>query len=318
MPSESVNESVYLLNDLIKNLNLKYEKSIVNDLLNHHLQNTGKLVRPVLALKFGEWLDVSSLNIQHVSKAAEFIHSASLIHDDVVDEAKIRRDRETLNAKISNARAVLAGDFLLAQVIRDLVEIQEYELLKNIAQALKDMIEGEFLQDNLKSKMEINQEDLINISQKKTGALFAWVTQSMAILSKRDEDTINWAHEIGIQLGIAFQMMDDNLDYSKTSGKDFAKDLKEGILNFTTIELMNLYPELKNSIYIARGTNFTNIIWNDEQIHMAQKKVEEKIQHIFDRIFLLLNKMKNQNITLDNHHLLEIYELLDLLQKREK
>ncbi|MDH4467035.1 MAG: polyprenyl synthetase family protein [Bacteriovoracaceae bacterium] len=306
----------YVLNESLKHLKLVDQKSIVQDLLNDHLGHYGKLVRPALSQLFGEWLHIPMEKIIAVSKAAEFIHSASLIHDDVVDEATIRRNRPTLNSKISNARAVLAGDFLLAQVIRDLVDIQEYQLLKNIAQALKDMVEGEFLQDDIKEKMDVTQADLIQISEKKTGALFAWAIESMAILSNQEEKFQKLAHNLGLKVGIIFQMMDDNLDYSHVSGKDFAKDLKEGILNFTSLELMSLYPELGYPMYQLRGREVDSYPWSDSQIQDALLSVENKIQKELEEAHQILNEMNAMQIHPNELAFAKIKEFINYLVKR--
>ena len=151
--------------DSIYDFKIEGNEPIVQDFLNKHLQNYGKLVRPSLCQLFGQWLRVPQHKISTIAEAAEYIHSASLIHDDVVDMATTRRNHPTLNTKMTNARAVLAGDFLLAQVIRDLVDAKEFELLDRIAQVLKEMVEGEFLQDELKLKMDVTQQDLIQVSQ---------------------------------------------------------------------------------------------------------------------------------------------------------
>ena len=156
----------YVSKESLYDFKIDGNEAIVQEFINNHLQNFGKLVRPSLCQLFGSWLNVPNPKILSIAKAAEYIHSASLIHDDVVDMATTRRSHPTLNTKMTNARAVLAGDFLLAQVIRDLVDVKEFELLDRLAQVLKEMVEGEFLQDELKQKMDVTQNDLIKVSQK--------------------------------------------------------------------------------------------------------------------------------------------------------
>ena len=264
---------------------------LVYQILNNHLESPGKLFRPKLTLHLGSLLNLSEEACRDICWASELIHNASLIHDDVVDNALVRRDRPTLNSFMPNSKAVLAGDYLLASVIAELVRLKQYEILKTLAETLEEIVAGEFEQDKLKMKDHVNWEDLESVALKKTGALIAWNCHSVALSSGRCIESQNICREIGFKLGLAFQLVDDNLDYSLDSGKEYAKDLKEGLINFTTLNLIQACPELYYPIYQLRGSSFTNPPWTDFQIEHAKLKTLEKAAQLFEETFQLLEQL---------------------------
>jgi geranylgeranyl pyrophosphate synthase len=165
--------------------------------------------------------------------------------------------------------------------------------------------------------MDVSQSDLIEISEKKTGALFAWTIESMAILGNKSESFQKMAHTLGLKIGIVFQMMDDNLDFSKESGKDFAKDIKEGLLNFTAIELLTLFPALSNSLYQMRGQDIESYPWTEDQIAAAINSVKNKIQVLQNEITEILQSFVTNEPHLNNDHYREILKYMQFLIKRE-
>ena len=274
--------------------NTSQGQGIVHEILNSYLSNPGKLIRPKLIAKLGRLLGLEEKDFAYISKASELIHNASLIHDDVVDEALVRRDRPTLNSVMTNSRAVLAGDYLLANAIAELVSVKQYDQLKTLSQTLEEIVEGEFLQDSLRTKDVISFDDLVNVSHKKTGALISWGCQSVAQTANCHESLSLMCLDLGKKIGLAFQMMDDNLDYSLESGKEYAKDLKEGLINFTTLNLLNLNPELMYTIYQLRGVpNFT-APWSNEQMNEAMAETKKSADLLFVEIFLLLGEIADK------------------------
>ena len=293
--------------------------SPVHKLLNSHLQSPGKLFRPHLTMKLGQLLNLSEEHCQHICWASELIHNASLIHDDVVDSAMLRRDRPTLNSFISNSKAVLAGDYLLASVIAELVRLKQYEILKTLAETLEEIVDGEFEQDELKQKSLVNREDLESVAIKKTGSLIAWNCHSVAFCAGLSIDTQNICHQLGLKLGLAFQLMDDNLDYSHNSGKEYAKDLKEGLINFTTLNLIQIYPELFYAIYQIRGTVFDTPPWSESQISEAKLKTIEQSNQLFEEIFGLIRLLtEREKIQANQQDLLSFINFLTDVQERQR
>ncbi|MFY7993513.1 MAG: polyprenyl synthetase family protein [Bacteriovoracaceae bacterium] len=267
------------------------ESSIVQEILNNHLKTQGKLFRPYLTAKLAALFSLKEEDYYHISEAGELIHNASLIHDDVVDQASFRRNRPTLNAHLPNSKAVLAGDYLLASVIANLVSIKKFDTLKTLAEVLEEMVEGEFIQDSLRHKESVTKEDLLKVSSKKTGALIAWNCHSVAVTANQSQEIVHLCHKLGMKIGLAFQLYDDNIDYSFESGKEYAKDLKEGLINFTTLNLIKLYPELLYPVYQLRGQNFSFIPWNQSQIQKAVDTTKAEIDVIYQEIYQLVDEI---------------------------
>ena len=292
-------------------------QGIVQEILNSYLSNPGKLIRPKLISKLGRLLGLEDKDFAYISKASELIHNASLIHDDVVDEALVRRDRPTLNSIMTNSRAVLAGDYLLANAIAELVSVKQYDQLKTLSQTLEEIVEGEFLQDSLRTKDVISFDDLVNVSHKKTGALISWGCQSVAQTAKGDEALCLMCLELGKKIGLAFQMMDDNLDYSLDSGKEYAKDLKEGLINFTTLNLLNLNPELLYSIYQLRGLAKFAAPWSSDQMNEAIAETKKGVDLLFVEIYQLLGEIADKaNVPSSSEKYVDLKLFLEKLQGR--
>lgn len=291
----------------------------VHNLLNQHLQHTGKMFRPQLTQVLGKLLKVPDETLYRISWASELIHNASLIHDDVVDNALTRREKPTLNAQLPNSKAVLAGDYLLASVIAELVRQGEFSILKTLAETLEEIVEGEFEQDSLRSKAVITAEDIEAVARKKTGALIAWNCHSVAVQAGLSMESQLLCKDIGLTLGLAFQLIDDNLDYSRSSGKEYGKDLKEGLINFTTLNLIQIYPELYYSIYQVRGTNFTAPPWSEGQITEAIKLTSQRAGQLFDEVFNLLQQLIiREKIPVQSEEYMNLLSFLKEAQERQK
>lgn len=295
------------------------ENYIVHQLLNEYLENPGKQFRPMLIQLFGKLFYLEQDQMDLLSRAAEMIHTASLIHDDVVDNAQLRRGKPTLNTHWSNAQAVLAGDFLLARVIVEMTEKKQFENLKCLAQTLEDIVEGEFFQDNLKKAPEVTEDQIIQVGEKKTGSLLAWCCSSTAIMAHLDAETVMDCRLFGSKLGVAFQLIDDSLDFSDVSGKDYAKDLKEGLINFTTLQLIKLYPELYYPVYQLRQREFQDVPWTETQLSAARLRTRKVAEGILGEAGELLDKIAIRHPGRINPEGLEdIRELMTLIKEREK
>jgi decaprenyl-diphosphate synthase subunit 1 len=269
-------------------INGRSENFIVQDIVNNHLATPGKYIRPRIIQLFGTLFNLPENDQILISRAAEMIHTASLIHDDVVDEAEMRRGQQTLHHKTTNARAVLAGDFLLARVISELVTAKRYDILKTISEALEDIVEGEFMQDRLKRDGTVSKSELIEVSKKKTGALLGWCSSAVAIVTNQSKEIQDKCYSFGEKIGIGFQMIDDNLDYSTQSGKDQNKDLKDGLINFTTMNLLKSFPELYYSVHQMRGNDFLETPWTSEQVEVAKSETVQEVELILDEAKNLL------------------------------
>jgi len=202
----------------------------------------GKRFRPALCFLFGQVHGLSPAELAPYARAVEMTHTASLVHDDVIDEAHERRRLPTLNHRYGNTTAVLAGDFLLAKVIGDLALHAPAHALIGLTDAIKELADGEWLQHGMKVRFSATRAELETVARKKTGALMGWACATPAALSGAAAATIAAAYELGCDIGLFFQILDDVNDFNLNSGKPFAQDLRVGQLNSVTVAQLERVP----------------------------------------------------------------------------
>lgn len=209
----------------------------------------GKRLRPMILLLVSEMLGYKKRDRFNMAAVVETIHMASLIHDDVIDEADLRRGKETLNKRFGNHFSILVGDFLYAKAISKTLKVENLKLMNLLSEATLKMIEGEiWAQKNLQNP-ELSQKDYIELIKKKTGWLFAASASIPAILSGKEE-YFKVLFNFGINFGIFFQILDDTLDFvakQEEAGKPVLHDLEEGKINLPVILLFE-YPEEKEKL----------------------------------------------------------------------
>ena len=191
----------------------------------------GKRLRPLLVLLSAAAL--GGCEAAHVKLAAiiEFIHTATLLHDDVVDISSLRRGRPTANAEFGNAPSVLVGDFLYTRAFQLMVQLDDMDILQHMANTTNTIAEGEVLQLTRAGDADTTEAQYLEVITRKTAILFAAGCWGAARLHGRDEQTRQALHAFGLNLGIAFQMIDDVLDYEgdpAAMGKNVGDDLTEG------------------------------------------------------------------------------------------
>lgn len=217
------------------------EIPLIPQLAAHLIMAGGKRIRPLLTLAGGKLCGYEGPHIIKLAAAIEFIHNATLLHDDVVDMSDLRRGQSTANALWGNQASVLVGDFLFARAFQLMVSVENLEALAVLSKTSATISEGEVFQLSLGSTFDVRHEDYYKIIQSKTGALFEASCQMGAILgnatSEQRQRTIDYGH----YLGIVFQIIDDVLDYTadeKTLGKKVGGDFKERKL---TLPIMVAY-----------------------------------------------------------------------------
>lgn len=191
----------------------------------------GKRLRPLLALLAAKALGGCREPHIHFAAVVEFIHTATLLHDDVVDLSMLRRGRPTANAEFGNAPSVLVGDFLYTRAFQLMVALDNMALLRHMADTTNTIAEGEVLQLVRAGDPETSMAQYLDVITRKTAVLFAAACRGAALLSNQDEATQTRLHDYGLNLGVAFQMIDDVLDYEgdpAVTGKAIGDDLNEG------------------------------------------------------------------------------------------
>ncbi len=263
--------------------------------LNDLIAAGGKKFRPGLLFLMGKVFGVPFQDLKSYARAVELTHLASLIHDDVIDDSDKRRNHPTINAIRDNTTAILAGDYVLAQVMGELARKNNNELLIDLTTCIKDLADGEWLQYDLKSRPQVRFEDLEQICLKKTGSLIRYCCTTPAKLAgHRDIATMA---TMGERIGLIFQMADDIVDGLTQSGRPPFQDIINGQLNYVTLKLIELYPDLYRPIYAVKNGETKDIPWSEEQYLHAIRAVHEVINFEKDKlisIFSGLCREKNQ------------------------
>ncbi|MEQ1516910.1 MAG: polyprenyl synthetase family protein, partial [Usitatibacteraceae bacterium] len=210
---------------------LASEVILINQISHYIIESGGKRLRPALVLLAGNHFKAAKTDLFEIAAVIEFIHTATLLHDDVVDESNLRRGRNTANAEFGNAAAVLVGDFLYSRAFEMMVRVSSMPVMAVLAEATNVISEGEVLQLLNIHDPDTDEEKYLKVVRFKTAKLFEAACRVGAILggaSKADE--MSFA-DFGMHLGTAFQVIDDVLDYSgdiNETGKNIGDDLAEG------------------------------------------------------------------------------------------
>lgn len=203
----------------------------ISEIGSYLIEAGGKRVRPALLLLTARMLgDVSSSTI-HLAAVVELIHNATLVHDDVIDESDTRRGRPSANTHWGNPMTVLAGDWLYMQSFAVALEERNFEVLTTLIDITRKMVEGELLQLTLLGRSNVDQQQLLDVVERKTAYLFSGCTRLPAIVAGQSDHDRERLTGVGMDLGMSFQLVDDLLDLTSTEhamGKPVASDLKEG------------------------------------------------------------------------------------------
>ncbi len=220
---------------------LKSKTSLLNVIINYLLKSKGKQMRPILVFLSARLNGEVNESTYHAASLIELMHTASLVHDDVVDDSNMRRGFFSINALWKNKIAVLFGDFLLAKGLLLAVHKKEYELLRIVSQAVEDMSEGELLQIEKARKLDIDEETYFKIIRKKTAALMVACTSAGTHSVGVNGEVYQHMEKLGEYLGMAFQIRDDLFDYDRNGdyGKPSGNDIKERKMTLPFIHALN-------------------------------------------------------------------------------
>ncbi|GAB3103687.1 polyprenyl synthetase family protein [Lysobacter terrae] len=225
---------------LIRN-RLASDVVLINQVAEYIIGAGGKRLRPMLLLLAAGALGHRGPDAHQLAAVIEFIHTATLLHDDVVDESDLRRGRKTANAVWGNAASVLVGDFLYSRSFQLMVELDRIEVMRILADTTNRIAEGEVLQLLHVRNPDTDEAAYLRVIERKTAVLFAAATRLGALLSGADAATCDALHDYGMNLGYAFQIADDVLDYAsdaETLGKNLGDDLAEGKATLPLIHAM--------------------------------------------------------------------------------
>jgi octaprenyl-diphosphate synthase len=257
------------------NETLKTVAPAISAVGNHLFSSGGKRIRPLLAILCSRLFGVRGENVSILASSVEFIHAASLIHDDVVDGANLRRGQPAAHSLFGNQVVILVGDFLYANALRLANLLKHQGIMDALCTATAKMSEGELVQLSKKGNPSMTEDDYMKIIQGKTAILMSAACKGGAVLgkaSKKEEDALA---SFGLKFGYIFQITDDILDYmaeEKTFGKTLGKDLEEGKI---TLPLIYLLRDAEN----GESENIKRIV-------ISEKKKDADliyIQELFDK-----------------------------------
>ena len=235
---------------VIKNLDSRVP--LVKEIADYLVDSGGKRLRPLLTLLTAKLFGYQGDEHIKLATVIEFLHTAMLLHDDVVDESDLRRGKKTANVKWGNAPSVLVGDFLHSRAFELMVEVGSMEVMAILSRATNIISEGEVQQLCHIKNPKTTENQYMEIITRKTATLFQAAAQSGAIIAGANKDEITAIGDYALHLGIAFQLMDDNLDYvgySETLGKNVGDDFAEGKVTLPIIAaIRNASSEQANLI----------------------------------------------------------------------
>ena len=262
MKSDLVMMDEILVNRLDSNVDL------ISQMSQYIINSGGKRIRPLLLLLCARAMNYKGYYHHSMAVVIELIHTATLLHDDVVDSSSIRRGHETANELWGNAPSVLVGDFLYSRAFEIMVEPNSMQIMKILSKATNQISEGEVLQLLSIKNANVSQTEYFEVIERKTACLFKAACQIAGILAESNKNVINGLGSFGMHLGNAFQIIDDTLDYESNSsviGKEVGDDLSEGKVTLPMIYALentkgSEKATLSNAITNADSSNIDNII----------------------------------------------------------
>jgi len=278
---------------------LRSDVALVNQLGFYIVNGGGKRIRPLLTVLAARALDYDDNH--HITLAAiiEFIHTATLLHDDVVDESTLRRGKDTANEVFGNQASVLVGDFLYTRSFQMMVSIGQMQVMQILADATNVIAEGEVLQLMNCNDPDTTEKSYMQVIYCKTARLFEAATQLAAVIAQKDQKTIEAMRLYGMHLGTAFQLIDDVLDYAADSnelGKNIGDDLSEGKPTLPLIHVINQGNEAQRQLIrdaIEHQNGMDNLeavmqaIKDTQALEYATQKAEQESQAAIDAIAFL-------------------------------
>ena len=262
--------------------------------LEHLLSSGGKRVRPTVVLLIGNMLGSTEEKLVTLGAAVELLHTATLVHDDLIDGSLLRRGMPTLNARWSPAATVLTGDFLFARAAKLAAEADHLPLMKLFAETLATIVNGELTQ-LFTSRGLINRENYYQRIYAKTASLFEMSARAAAMVSPVDEDIVESMRVFGYETGMAFQIVDDILDFSgdqTTVGKPLGSDLLQGLVTLPAIYYAEANPDDQDVKLLSEGgwgnqdrmERLVNSIRKSDAIHKSMREAEGFIKRALDKL----------------------------------
>ena len=260
----------------------------LNAALQHLLSSGGKRVRPAVALLSGRMLHGDWERLVTLSAAIELLHTATLVHDDLIDGSFLRRGIATLNSQWSPAATVLTGDYIFARAARLAAATDSVEVMRLFAETLATIVSGEITQ-LFSGRANISRENYNQRIYAKTASMFELAAAAAALLSPVGPELVETMRGYGYSIGMAFQIVDDILDFTgeqATVGKPVASDLRQGLITLPALLYLNDFPDDRDMNQILDGNHIEEVVINrlisnireSGAIHRALQEAERYVQ----------------------------------------
>lgn len=262
---------------------LSSDVELINKIGHYIIGNGGKRLRPMLLLLASKALNET--NEHHITLAAviEFLHTATLLHDDVIDDSSMRRGKKSANAVWGNSASVLVGDFLYSNAFQMMIRTRNFEVMEIVSQTTTELTEGEILQLLNCHNPNTTEAQYLAVIIRKTAILFKTAARLASIMSNANQEETQGLMAYGQHLGIAFQLIDDALDYTANSAEDLGKnlgdDLAEGKPTLPLIYAMKQAPSEKSQIIINAIKNGSRDLFQEVyQVVKSTHAIEDTLQ----------------------------------------
>lgn len=297
---------------------LENNNSRISEILRHAFKVDGKRIRPMLVFLVAKCCGEITPATYHGAVTVELLHMATLMHDDVVDEASTRRGQPSSNAVFDNKRSVLAGDYVLSSALRESVKTNNLEIIGIISELGQNLAEGELNQYSLVNEIIIDEEEYFKVIDKKTASLLYACAKIGAITAGADRVTIDEFGKAGRILGIAFQIRDDIFDYYKADvGKPTGNDIREGKITLPLIYALNHAPQALSDemMKIIRSCDFSPV---NIELLLEFAKSNGGIEYAQKTIDNLLEEAEQiiENVSIDNEFKIILNLLVIYLKNR--
>jgi octaprenyl-diphosphate synthase len=257
--------------------------TMIPEVANHLISSGGKRLRPMLTLAMGQLAGYSGEGHIKFAAAVEFMHTATLLHDDVVDESDMRRGKPAARLLWGNEASVLVGDFLLGQAFKMMVEVGNLRALDILSSAAAVIAEGEVMQLAAAKNTATSEDEYLAVIRAKTAELFAAACEVSPVLAGRPKTEQTAARSYGMNLGIAFQLIDDALDYSGKSaklGKNVGDDFREGKITLPVVLAYRRGSNIEREFWdrtLAQGEVRDNDLDNAMALMVKHRAIEDTI-----------------------------------------
>ena len=297
---------------------VKSNNPLLSELISYVLNSNGKRLRPTLVLLTAKACGNIIPETYHGAVTVELLHTATLVHDDVIDKSDIRRGKQSLNALHDNTQAVLIGDYLLSTSLAESVKTNNLEIIRIISELGQNLAEGELTQFNLAKDIIISEEEYFNVIDKKTASLLRASLAIGAITGDAGEELVSQFVRIGTILGLCYQIKDDIFDYFTFDvGKPTGNDIKEGKITLPLIYALQNAPSIvsEEMMQIIKSRNY-----NDENVAKLLRFAKEYkgVEYSYKKMESMLEEAEEivSSFTFDND--IKIYMILFLRYLKDR